>query len=446
VIGWTAVVLSALLVPMAPPRAEPLDVVAVDASGFPRITLDIVAPVRHTADPVTTRAVDVDGAPVESVTPIDPNDVVIGLVVDDRPGLAPAAVARLQGAAVELVRDAPDGVQVSLGTPSGLRTALTPDRAANIARVAGVTAGSPAVVELSQVLVDTVSELGSSPAVDRHAVVVIGGGLDAGDDQLVELAAALAASGTMLHVVAPASVEPGAIARTARASGGDVSSAPEVLAAVDVVTARILDRFRVVTTVSEPGRHRVRVSLGGQRFAANFTVPEPVAGSVPSTTVAGERVEPVAPVATVAEGDTPSPPPRSVPQADAGGLPPRSTPQASEGGLPLRSILYGVLGLAVVGSLWAGILVLRRRRDDEPKEKVAVKSPPARVEQPVERPAPPSPPPVEEPDPPARTPVAASRVVRAARPATWAEAQAPRRVLRTTDDRPVGPAPDRGRG
>ena len=269
-IGWAPFVISALLAPVGPPLAEPLEVAAVDGSAFPRVVVDIVAPVRYTAEPVTAPMVTVDGSAVESVTPIDPNDVVIGLAIDDRPELSPAAVTELQGAAVELVRNSTDGVRVSLGTPSGLRTALTPDRDANIARLAGITAGSPAVVDLPNVLVDTVAELASSPTVDRHAVVVLGAPVIADDAQLAALAAALTESGTTLHVVAPSSVELAPFDRIARASGGDVTAAPEVLASVDAVTARISDRYRVVANVAEPGQHRVRVSVGGERFALSL--------------------------------------------------------------------------------------------------------------------------------------------------------------------------------
>ena len=218
-----------LLVPMAPPSAEPIDIVAVDSSALPRVAVDIVAPVRFSAEPVTAEAVDIDGAAVESVTPIDPDDVVVGLVIDDRPDVHPAAVTSSQGAAVELVRNSRDGIEVSLGTPSGLRTALTSDREANIARIAGITAGSPAVVRLPDVITDTIAELAASKATDRHAVVVLGGAVDAADSALAGISDALTGSGTVLHVVAPATADAGALRRMAERSGGQVSTSPGVL-------------------------------------------------------------------------------------------------------------------------------------------------------------------------------------------------------------------------
>jgi hypothetical protein len=345
--------------------------------------------------------VTVDGSAVESVTPIDPSDVVVGLAIDDRPELSPAVVTELQGAAVEFVRNSTEGVRVSLGTPSGLRTALTPDRDANIARIAGVTAGSPAVVDVPNVLVDTVAELASSSAGDRHAVVLLGAPVPAGRDaKLAELAAALGESGTTLHVVVPSSVDPGAFDRLARMSGGDVSTAREVLASVDAVAARISHRYRVVARVTEPGRHRVLVSVGGEQFANTFEVAEPGGRSQPGTTApratAGpataeaaepaepaEGVEPAAPGATVAERSEPESP-RAVPRPAGGG------------GLPTGLIRYGIIAVAALAVVLTGFAIVRRRsKDDE----VVAKAPVAQVVQPPRPPVAPVAPVPERRDP-----------------------------------------------
>jgi hypothetical protein len=434
VIGWAPIVISALLVPLGPPRDEPLEVAAVDGSAFPLVVVDVVAPVNYTAEPVTAPMVTVDGSAVESVTPIDPNDVVIGLAIDDRPELSPAVVTELQGAAVELVRNSTDGVRVSLGTPSGLRTAQTSDRDANIARLAGITAGAPAVVDLPNVLIATVAELASKPAGDRHAVVVLGAPAAADDAQLADLAAALTESGTTLHVVAPPSVEPGAFDRIARASGGDVSTSPGVLASVDAVTARISNRYRVVATVAEPGRHRVNVSVGGEQFAATFEVPDPGSESLPGTTAVpttAEPTEPTAPVATVAERT----------ERESLGDP---APPAEGGGPPTRPLLYAVLALAAVVLGWAGIAAVRRRGGDY--DEVVAKAPVEKVKQ---SPRPPVSPVPERRQPARAPPSTTSRAAEPARQARPPEAPRPARTLRPapqpTNKRTVGPsagAPD----
>ena len=63
--------------------------------------------------------------------------------------LSPADVVEdAQGASVELVRNVGTGTKIALSTPSGLQSALTSDRRANIARIAGITAGAPDVVPL----------------------------------------------------------------------------------------------------------------------------------------------------------------------------------------------------------------------------------------------------------------------------------------------------------
>ena len=135
-----------------------------------------------------------------------------------------------------------------MGTPSGLRTALTSDRDANVARIAGITAGAPAVVRLPEVITETVAELASSRADDRQAVVVLGGAIEATAAQLAGIADTLIESRTTLHVVAPPDVELTTLARITFRSGGSTSTSPNVLASIDAVTATISNRYRVTTT------------------------------------------------------------------------------------------------------------------------------------------------------------------------------------------------------
>jgi hypothetical protein len=390
-----AAAFSLLLVPLAPPSAEPVDVVAVDASALPEVTIDIVAPVRFSAEPITAASIDVDGAAVDSVTAIDPEDIVVGLVIDDRPAIAPAVVTKLQGAAVELVRNSLSGIEVSLGTPSGLRTALTADREATIARVSGITAGSPAVVPLTDVVTDTVAELATSTSTDRHAVVVLGGAADTADPELAGIRDALAASGTVLHVVAPTTSDAEAFSRLAERSGGEVSTSPEVLAAVDDVTAMISNRYRVVANVAGEGPHEIGLALGGQRFSAEFdvpsTAPAPRGSAPPETRPAQSRPT---------SGSAPGTAPGTAVQQGTGTVT-GTSPQplevaqpAEDGGLPTKSILLAALALAVVVLVAAGVVILVRRRtggedDDEPyvlKKPADAPAAPKPVPKPVPRP------------------------------------------------------------
>jgi hypothetical protein len=401
-----AAAITVLLAPMAPPSAEPIDVVAVDTSALPSVAVDIVAPVRFSAEPITADAVDIDGAPVESVTPIDPDDVVVALVIDDRPDVDPAAVTSSQGAAVELVRNSRDGIEVSLGTPSGLRTALTSDRSATLARIAGITAGSPAVVPLTDVVTDTVAELAASEATDRYAVVVLGGAVDSADPALAGITDALTASGTVLHVVAPATTGAGALRRVAERSGGEVSTSPEVLAAVDEVTTVISNRYRVVATVAGAGPHHIGLALDGQRFSADFDVP----------TAAGPAHPSAPPATTPAQGrETPGSTPGSTPastsrtnveQAASPQQPDIADP-AEGGGLPTRSIMLGALAIVLVVLVGAGVVIGSSVRGDDEEPYV--------IKKPADVPA--SPKPVPTPRPGAK-PVPTTKAV--PRPATKA--------------------------
>jgi hypothetical protein len=350
------VAISLALVPLGPAGDIPLELASVDASAFPTIVVDIVAPVRYSAAPITDAMVEVDGSPVKAVTPVDPSGVVVGVVIDDRPAVDSAVVSELQGASVELVRNSGDGIRVSLGTPSGLRSALTSDRDANIARIAGITAGAPAVVRLPEVITETLAELASSRADDRQMVVVLGGAIEATAAQLAGVAEALTESGTTLHVVAPPNVELGALGRIASRSGGSTTTSPEVLASLDAVTATISNRYRVTTTVSEGGTHRLHLTIGDERYAVDFDVRAPpvVNSSVPSPTQAPSQ----APAQ-----------PRTPPQAADGELPVSTrspvqldvAPPSVAGELPIWLMLLGVVSFAVAGV----VTYLREGRGDE---------------------------------------------------------------------------------
>ena len=54
---------------------------------------------------VNTALVSVDGAPVESIAPIDPATTAVAMVVDDRPEVTAESVGAAQGAALEVARN-----------------------------------------------------------------------------------------------------------------------------------------------------------------------------------------------------------------------------------------------------------------------------------------------------------------------------------------------------
>jgi hypothetical protein len=262
---------------------------------------------------------------------------------------------------------------------------------------------------------------------------VLGAPVVADDAQLAALAAALTESGTRLHVVAPSSVEPAPFDRIARASGGEVTASPEVLASVDTVTARISNRYRVVANVAEPGQHRVRVSVGGEQFAASFEVPDPSGGSLPGTTAppaTAEPAEPNVPVETIAA--------RTERES------PRSRPRPADGGgLPTWPILYGVLAVAALALVWAGLAVVRRRGDDD--DEVVVRAPADLVKQPPRPPAAPVPQRrIPAPAPPRTTERAADPAGPARRPAAPRLARTLRPAPQPAKERTVEPSAGAG--
>ena len=176
-------------------------------------------------------------------------------MIDDGPAVDPDVVEEAQGASVELVRNAGEGTQIALATPSGLQSALTTDRGANIARIAGITAGAPDVVPLPELVLAEATRLAESSERDRHLVIVQATPIPAGPtlDAIVDV---VTAGGIRLHVVAAPGLDAGPIAQLAAATGGLVPDAPGMVAGMDGVTAGIVNRYRIATAVAAAGPRR----------------------------------------------------------------------------------------------------------------------------------------------------------------------------------------------
>ena len=94
-----------------------LDVTSVDASAYPTVVIDFVLPEPYAAVDLTPAMISVDGAPVESVAPVDAGSVVVRLVVDDSPAVPSDVLGASQGGAVEFVRN----IGAGTGSPSAPR-------------------------------------------------------------------------------------------------------------------------------------------------------------------------------------------------------------------------------------------------------------------------------------------------------------------------------------
>src|SRR5262245_17965740 len=114
--AWRAVSVTAtsafVAAALVAPPGQPLNVVVVDDSQFPRVVLDLMVPAQTSPVDVSTALVSVDGAPVESLSAVDPTTTAVAVVVDDRPDVPAASVAAAQGAALEVARNAPEGMQL----------------------------------------------------------------------------------------------------------------------------------------------------------------------------------------------------------------------------------------------------------------------------------------------------------------------------------------------
>jgi hypothetical protein len=249
-------------------RTSQLAVGPIDTSAFPRVAFDVVIPGPLAAVRLRSGMFDVDGAPVDSVTAVDPRDIGAVLLIDDRPTVDRRVLGHLQGASVELVRNVRRGTEIALATPSGLASAFTPSSDANIGRIAAITAGSPAVTPLPGLMTSSIRHLASNPTPDRHLVLVLGAALDLTADQLGTLERAMTESGTRLHLIVPSGVEATAIASLAERSGGIVASSANVVASIDEVTAAIARRYRVVATMTSREEHSIALTARNLRYEA----------------------------------------------------------------------------------------------------------------------------------------------------------------------------------
>ncbi len=280
----TALGLLALPGLLLAPSGAPLDADVFDASALPAVVIDIVAPRDFAAVDLTAPMVQISGGTVQSLTKVDPASVAIGLVIDDGPTVTPAALQDSQGAAVELVRSAGDGAQISLSTPSGLQTSPTTDQDANFARIAAITAGSPDVTKLPDLVLDAANRLAATPLQDRHLVVVLGTTIpDGAEVQAVR--DVIIPAGIRLDVVAATGLDPGGIDDLAVESGGISPLLPKPLGEMDAITQAISNRYHVAATVDGPGPHDVTLNVGGQAFTAEVDVqsaPAAPAGASPA--------------------------------------------------------------------------------------------------------------------------------------------------------------------
>jgi hypothetical protein len=361
--GAQLALLGPLLAPGAPafaaqPPTEPLDAHVVDAASYPTVLIDVVVPWQFATVDIEPAMIDLGGATIESVAPVDAIGSVVGMVIDDGPTVPTDVVQAAQGASVELVRNVGDGTAIALSTPSGMQTTPTTDRGASIARIAGITAGAPDVVPLHRLVLDAAERLAATAWPDRHLVLVLGRPINE-EPTLRELADIAAGADMRLHVIADPGIDTGAAANLAEVTGGVASGGRAMLAEVDQVTAAIAHRVRVTATVTDPGPHELMLTLNGSRFAAEVELPTPPATPATEPSTAG----PVATSGTVASEAAPAPTTEvtvtaAQPTVAAAG----STDSGSDRtGLPFW-IAVALMVAGVSALAWLALSALRRNR------------------------------------------------------------------------------------
>jgi hypothetical protein len=401
--GASMLAIPLVLAPAAPPTG-PLDAEVVDTSAYPTVLVDFTVPPPLRSLAITVDMVELEGGSVVSVAPVDPAGIVVGLVIDDGPTVPPEIVEQAQGASVELVRNVGTGTKIALSTPSGLQTALTSDRQANISRIAGITAGAPDVMPLAALILDAAARLAESTETDRHLVLVLRSSPTVDLDVLTDV---VAAHDIEVHLVAPDGLDLGALAELAASTGGVVPSVPALVGEIDAATAAIALRYRVEAVVDAAGPRELAVVGDGSRHSATVDVVAPDPAPVPVSSV----------VQTTTTTATPPTAPRS--QTVAPTTP--TTAVSSAGGGSPTTVLV-VVGLVAAAVACAALVLFWRRRggdEDEVGPAVAVPPQPAQVQ--------------PEPD------VAPERVTASARAARAAAAARPHR---STNPRRPEPKPD----
>ena len=345
------VVLAALLatgVTAAEP-VEPLEVVAVDVSAYPTVVLDVALPAWESVEQVGPDAFTVEGAAGVAVERLDPADLTVAFVVDNGRHVPRATLAAHQGAAIELVRNLPDGVTVALGTTSGPPVAPTNDRGAIMEVLSrldtadeldGATLG-PAILHAAAVL----EVAGDSR---RQLMVFTGDTGDVTAAQANAIAASLDRSLAAMRVVAVGDDVGANLELAAIASGGVAVAIGEaggaIVRAVDVLTTTLADQYRLTATMTAPGPLVIRLTVGERSYAATVPNLGPPITAAPATTTL-----PTTTSTTSATSTSTAPRPTS---------PPAAVPEREREPSPIAGAeaLFGVAAIAVV------VLAVRQRR------------------------------------------------------------------------------------
>ena len=359
-ISWWAVAVGATVsvaTPGGPDHAEPLEVVAVDVSDFPRVVIDVALPEWELAGDVTAAAFEMPGATGVVAEALLASDLTVALVLDDGPGVPVESIATQQGAVTELARNIPPDVELLTSTTSGVLVGPTTDRAATLAAVGSlgtmpVAAGST----VAAAAIRAVAVLETAPDERRQLVVITAAGAEITPDEQQLLMASLDRSMSALRVLSVGGDVGPRLSSIADATGGfavDIGTGPvAALRAVDVLTITFTDQYRVTATVAEPGDQLVRLTVAGRRY--EMLVPDLGASAAPPTTTS---------TSTSTTSTTTTPPTTTLAAAAQPQGPPSAAEDTSSAGEDRApSVAAGAQAVVAVAAIGAVVVAWRKRR------------------------------------------------------------------------------------
>ena len=324
--------------------ASPLDVVRVDVTRFPNVTVDVGLPAGAAVSDVAPGAFSVEGATQTTTVELAPSDLAIAIVLDDRPAVGERVVATEQGAIAELVRDLPDGVAVGVRTTRGIVVEPTTDQAAVLAALSRVgRTGSAPVRTIADAVGEAARSLAATP-VARHQMVTMtdsNGELTAGELEIVT--SALDRADAAMRAVVVGEEVPGRLATAASASGGAAAAVGTggSVSALDALTDMFRDQYRVTATMARPGPLTVVLTVAGRRYET--TLPDLGPGAPTSTST-------IATTSTTSTTSTTAPPL----------IRPAST--TSRASSTLTAIPGSVVGVVAIVVLVLAVVRRRQRR------------------------------------------------------------------------------------
>ena len=339
----------------APDDVQPLEVVAVDVSGYPQITIDVALPERELPGDVSTGAFEMPGATGVVAEALPSADLTVGIVLDASAGTPSDVILTQQGAITELVRNIPDDVELLMASPGGIIVGPTTDRAATLTAVGTLgTASVPPGSTVATAAIGAAAALASVPD-GRHQLVLFSGpGPEITPAEAEQLMASLDTSMSALRVLTVGGQAGARLGALAAATGGfavDVGTGHVgALRAVDVLTTTFADQYRVTATVAAPGDQLIRLTVAERSYE---TVLPDIGSSEMATTSTAATSTTTTPSTTSTTTPVPAAP-QGPPSVD-------TVARTERSGRP-PSMLAGAQAVFAVAAITAVIVAWRRRR------------------------------------------------------------------------------------